>query len=260
MPRTSISSFNLFKARFGVKTLLAAAMVIGAVVTFVLTAQELIAAGRKQAVNVEVQNQPGVPLSITSLNVTSSDATKPVFTYEVINTNDQPISAYAIRHDVIIGTAQTSGVTFTSRWSVNSLLYPQTGSAEEFGSTTYGATVSKVILSVDFVEFADGSTWGADAFKMSEKLAGKRVGGEAALEMLRGKSEMHGLTAVADAIEEEISLASEQDKSELWREGFAEGVKIVRLRLQHAKSKGGLPALKSELLLPFDIAKGRKQR
>jgi len=95
---------------------------------------------------------------------------------------------------------------------------------------------------------------------MSEKLAGKRAGGETALEMLRGKSEMHGLTAVANAIEEEISLASEQDKSELWREGFAEGVKIVRLKLQRAKSKGGLPALKSELLLPFDISKGRKQR
>jgi len=95
---------------------------------------------------------------------------------------------------------------------------------------------------------------------MSEKLAGKRAGGQAALKMFRGKSKMHGLPAVANAIEEEISLASEQDKSQLWKDGFAEGVKIVRVRLQHARSKGGLPALKLELFQPFDISKGRKQQ
>lgn len=265
MPKTSIPTLKSFEARFRVTTLLAVTMVICSVFTFVLTARELVAAVRKQAVegeaqklNVEVQNQSGTPLSITSINVTSSDATQPVFTYEVINTKEQPISAYAIRHDVIIGTAQTSGVTFSSRWTGNSLLYPQTASAEEFGSTTYGAPVNKVILSVDFVEFADGHTWGSDTFKMSEKLAGKRVGGETALEMLRGKSKMLGLNAVAEAIEEEISLTAEKDKSELWQEGFAEGVKIVRLRLKHAKSKGGLPTLKEELHRPFDISKARK--
>ncbi|MDQ1592282.1 MAG: hypothetical protein QOG71_2909 [Pyrinomonadaceae bacterium] len=241
-------------------TFLAAATLLGAVCAFIFTSRELVAAVRtQQPVKVEVQPQADVPLAITSIYVTSSDLKQPDFTYEVVNTNNKPISAYAIRHEVTIGATQTSGVTFTSMWSHSSLLQPQSKIVEQSVGTTYGATVSGVMLSVDFVEFADGSTWGADTFKMSEKLAGRRTGGRTALKEFREKSNLHGPGAVSSMLEEEISLAPQVDKSPIWKEGFEEGIKIVRLRLQHAKRKGGLSALESELLKPFDISEEREQ-
>jgi len=253
----SISPFS--KSRPTIATILGAAMLLGALFTFTLATRELLAAAKTQLANVEVRTQAGVPITITSINVTSSNPKQPVFTYEVVNPSDKAVSAYAIRHDVTVGTTETSGVSFTSLWSISSLLDPQTRSPEEFGGTTYGAAVSKVILSVDFVEFADGSTWGDDTFKMSEKLAGRRAGGQATLKVFRDKSKTQGLIAVSDALEEDLSIAPQADKSPLWKEGFGEGVRIVRVRLQHAKRKGGIPALDLELLQPFDLSEGRQQ-
>lgn len=247
-----------YKSRTTVTTILGVTTLLGSLFAFTFASQELITAGRTQPAKVEVLTQAGVPIAITSINVTSSDTKRPVFTYEIVNSKDKPISVYAIRHDVTIGTTETSGVSLTSLWSVNSLLYPQTRSQEEFGGTTYGATVSKVVLSVDFVEFADGSTWGSDSFKMSEKLAGRRAGGRAMLQVFRDKSKAHGLIAVSDDLEADFSIAPQADKSPLWKDGFGEGVRIVRVRLQHAKRKGGIPALDSELLQPFDLSDGRQ--
>lgn len=244
--------------RTTLSTILGVATLLGSLFAFNLAAQELITAGRTQPAKVEVRTQADAPITITSINVTSSNPKQPVFTYEAANSKDKPISAYAIRHDVIIGTTETSGVSLTSLWTVNSLLYPQTRSLEEFGGTTYGATVNNVVLSVDFVEFADGSTWGSDSFKMSEKLAGRRAGGRAALQMFRNKSKAHGLATVSDDLEEDLSIDPQADKSPLWKDGFGEGVRIVRVRLQHAKRKGGIPALDLELLQPFDLSDGRQ--
>lgn len=252
-----LSRFSLAKRSL---TLLAAGALLTALLALGITSRELLSGIRIQAINVEVQTQSGVPLTIGSVVVTPSDPKQPVFSYEVINSGDKPISAYAIRHDVTVDSVQTSGVTFTSMWSYNSLLYPQARNPENSGSTAYGAAVNKVVLSVDFVEFADGSTWGADTFKMSEKLAGQRAGGRAALTELRDKSKKHGLKAVSDAIDEEIVLTPESDKSRIWKVGFEEGVRIVRVRLQHAKRKGGSSALESELLKPFDISEERQRQ
>jgi hypothetical protein len=232
---------------------------LASLLIFALTSRELSAAGKAQAASIEVLAQAGVPLAITSIVSSTSDPKQPTFTYEVVNSSDKPVSAYAIRYDVTVGASQTSGAAFTTLWSANSLLQPQARSAEDFQNTTYGAAVSKVILSVDFVEFADGNTWGADTFKMSEKLAGARAGGSAALEQLRGEAKARGLKSVADLIDKEIKLTPQTDKTETWKEGFEEGVRSVRARLQHAKRKGGLSTLESELFQPFDVSEGRRQ-
>lgn len=248
-----------FATRERLTTILAAASLLAALTTFTLTSRTFLAANKPQLVNVEVQSQVGSPLSIGQIRPFASDPKQPTFGYEVSNLSDKPISAYAIRHDVALGKTQTSGVMLISFWSISSLLYPQAKNVEDFGGTTYGVAVNKITLSVDYVEFADGSTWGPDTFKASQRLAGKRAGGRLSLKNLRDKFKARGVASVLEGIEQELNLAPPPDKSDIWKEGFKEGTNLVRLRIQHAKSKGGLSAVEAELLQPFDVSEGRQQ-
>ncbi len=238
--------------------ILSAAALAFALSAGVLSVWGFFAASRPRAVVVEVRSQEGCPLTVRPLGPAPSDPQQPVFNYEVINSGRRPVSAYAIRHDVTVGSSQTSGVTLTALRSSDALLYPSASSAEDFRGRRYGAEVSRVVLSVDLVEFADGGAWGDDTFKMSEKLAGTRAGGQAALRELRRTFAARGLSAVGEAVEGEIVIAPPTDQSELWKESFAEGGRIVRARLQSAKRKGGLPAVERELNRPFDALEGRR--
>jgi hypothetical protein len=230
-----------------------------AILSLVLVSRQLYAAIKTQEVNVIVQTQPESPLILTIISITPSSPRTPEFSYAVVNGSSKAVSAYAIRHTVKVGGSQTSGVTLTSMRSASSLLYQQARIEESFMGVTYAADVGEIVLSADFVEFEDGTTWGADTFKMSEKLAGRRAGGQAALRKLRELSRIQGLETVFNIIDGEIAVAAPFDKSQLWREGFDEGVRIVQVKLRHTKSKKGNLALEQELLEPFDVSERRQQ-
>jgi hypothetical protein len=147
----------------------------------------------------------------------------------------------------------------TSLRSGDSLLYSQARVEENFMGITYTAEVSEVLLSIDFVEFEDGTTWGADTFKMSEKLAGRRAGGKAALDKLRVLAKARGLKVVVGSLEENMEMAAPSSGSELWKEGFNEGVRIVQATLMYVQRQNGDAALERELLKPFDISERKQQ-
>lgn len=241
-------------------TIFSVLILAAAALSLVFSSRELSAAIKTQEVSVTAQAQAGAPLTLRITHVTPSDTKAPEFSYEVLNTSPQAVSAYAIRHDVTVGKSQTRGIMLTSMRSGDSLLYQQARVEENFTGVTYAAEVSKVILSVDFVEFEDGTMWGADTFKMSEKLAGRRAGGKAALDKLRQLSKTRGLKVVVDSLEENMEVAAPALESELWKEGFDEGVRIVQVTLKHAQRTKGVGALEQELSKPFDISERRQER
>lgn len=232
-----------------------------ATLSLVLASSQLYAAitTQDQVVNISVQPQAESPLILTIISITPSTLRTPEFNYEVLNISPKAVSAYAIRRDAVIGNSQNSGVTLTSMRAVSSLLYPQARLEESFMGVTYAADVGEIKLSVDFVEFEDGTTWGADTFKMSEKLAGRRAGGQATLKKLRELSKTQGMEATINILEGDIAVTVQPDKTKLWREGFDEGVRIVQAQLQHTKHERGLAALEQELSEPFDISEKRRQ-
>lgn len=229
-----------------------------AIISLVLASSELYAAIKTQEAKVTAREQADSPLIIIITGVAPSDPKAPEFSYEVLNISHKAISAYAIRHDALVGNSQSSGVMLVSMRSVNSLLHSQARLEETFRGITYAAGVNEVALSVDFVEFEDGTRWGTDAFKMSEKLAGRRAGGRAALKKLRDLAKTRGLKAVLDALEENIDGVAQSAESQLWKEGFDEGVRIVQAKLKHAQHKNGVAALEKELLESFDTSEGRQ--
>lgn len=122
------------------------------------------------------------------------------------------------------------------------------------GAHKYSEEVVKVVLSIDFVEFIDGTTWGEDKEKSVELLAGRRAGAKKAKERLSEKFEKEGVAGVAEAIEHdsgEEGLIPPPDKSVIWQEGYANGVKSIYARVRHAKSQGGLKKIKEAVDRPF---------
>lgn len=213
-----------------------------------------------QSPTVSAKPQLDAPLKISSVEVVSTDPLTPQFSYVVTNISAKPIRAYAIRNDVMTGEQiQNSGVVLVLQISINSILRPaQSKSEAQPANTTYFQPLESILLSVDFVEFDDGTTWGADTFKSSERLAGKRAGGRAALNKLRGILRTHGPAILMSAVSVgNIDVIPEAGRSKEWVEGFQSGVGMVRNRLRRAKEKGGLTDVESELGQPFDASEGR---
>lgn len=219
--------------------------------------------GAQQSIPISVAEQVDAPLRITIVSVDDSDPLKPRFNYAITNVSSKPIRAYAIQQVVSYGTeqAKVSGLELSHLPSLSLLLQPNQSRQENGGSNAnYPQPVNEIILSVDFVEFTDNMTWGADAYKSSERLAGQRAGGKAAIKRFREKLSAGGLDALISAITQDNVITPDfPNTSHEWQEGFQTGVGIVRNRLRDAKGKGGLAAVREELEKPFDATEGRQQ-
>lgn len=227
---------------------LSVVMLATAVVSLLLASKELYATVRTQSANVKAAQQAGAPIVVKVTSITPSDHKTPVFTYEVMNISLMSVKAYAIRHDTTIGSTLTSGASHFYALEQYAFLHPNFSHSKQFGSSTYGGDVEKVVLSVDYVEFEDGTTWGRDEFKTSERLAGQHTGHQSVVENLRETLETKGKRGLLSALVTEVDdLQPPQSKSQQWKEGFRVGLKIARARLRHAQESGGMTALEYEL-------------
>jgi hypothetical protein len=117
--------------------------------------------------------------------------------------------------------------------------------------------VNTVTLSVDFVEFVDGQTWGKDTYNSADRLAGQRAGGRAAYEHFRRLLAQKGFPALSEAVAAQgEELAPPQQHSPEWQDGFRMGVGLVRVRLNRAKQEGGLKKVELELQGSYDTSAG----
>ncbi len=232
---------------------------VGTVCLLLLTA----IAATQQTPKIIIHEQQGSPVIISAQYVDASTPTRPIFTYVLANVSGKPIRAYTIKHEVSYGDDQykSRGANSVQLPSMSQALLPSQSRQEEGGGEArYNQPVNEIVLSVDFVEFADGTTWGEDEYKFAEKLAGVRAGGKAALKKFREKLNKGGLDALSDVLtQDDITAPDILNGSQERKEGFETGVSVVRNRLRRAKDKGGLEAVTRELAKPFDASEGREQ-
>lgn len=215
---------------------------------------------------ITVKKQKNVPLLISTTSVASNNPLKPIYNYSITNISDKSIRAYTIKSEVLFGekNAQEIGSTLTHLPTMSNLLQSnQSRHVNGGGGSSYSEPVNEIILSVDFVEFADGSAWGEDYFKAAERLAGQRAGGKAAIRNFRQKLGTAEFRFTSNEIESEsLELASAvgKSKSSTWKEGYESGIGIVRNRLTRALNEGGIEEVKKELEKPFDASEGRTDK
>lgn len=211
---------------------------------------------------IVVADQPDSPLLITAPYVNSSDPLRPRYDYTVTNAGEKPIRAFTIQQSVSLGEGPPiMGTTLSHSAAVKSFLLPHDSRREEGGlGSLYPSPPTKVELSVDFVEFADGTRWGADASESGDRLDGIRAGGKAAVKKFREALAREGVEGLERALADADSIQPEgPPRGDMWGVGFRTGVNTVKSRLVTAKQKKGQDEVNRELAKPFDSTEGRQE-
>jgi hypothetical protein len=201
---------------------------------------------------ITVEVQDNAPLTISSVASTSPNYADPEileFGYYIINTSPKPIRAYAIKQGLSVdGTRGGVTVSLYNLQVANSVLRPNESSFIGDSASLTPGKKNIVILSVDFVEFSDGSKWGSDSIKSSVQAAGQRAGAKSVSERLlqilnKGKIE----DVIREIEEASTTVEVPPNESEEWRIGFRQGRVSVLNRLRRAKVKNGTRELDREL-------------
>lgn len=167
------------------------------------------------------------------------------------NQSGKRIRAYALVAD----GGGVSMIDFANLTTAARLLRPT--QIETFGFS-YGEdnTPRSVTLSIDFVEFEDGSVWGRDAHNSRDRLAGQREGAKAERQRLKAILKSGGTSAVFSAVREEVPDTLEVNASKKrtgeWIEGYRNGVASMRNRLRRNLQSSDPADVERELARPFD--------
>jgi hypothetical protein len=199
-------------------------------------------------VEVSIRPQSDSPLRVAFVGESPEELKTPHVLLAVENVSAKPISAYSIGCKVTVWGEEvvTPGVGASAIAPV-AVLNP----GDRRGAGVPNPERSPVQVWVDFVEFTDGTTWGPDATKYSEHLAGRRAGVRAEADRLRELLKAGGGQAFAGALE---STAAEPKHpaggSKQWEDGFSVGALLKRGQVRRAYLSGGLASAESELRQP----------
>lgn len=209
---------------------------------------------------VVVAEQRDTSLVMLPTFLDSTNSLKPRYGYSISNSADKAIVAYAIEEIVRLESgSQVSTTTLTHLPAKRVLLVPGASRQEEGGTgKIYDSRPTLITLSVDFIEFVDGSRWGIDQVKSGERLDGERAGARAALKKYREIKSAGGVKKLIEQLEASTGIvADDQNKSSNWLAGFRHGSAVVRSRLRKAKTKGAEAEVEKEVNKPYDSTEGR---
>jgi hypothetical protein len=205
---------------------------------------------------MEVDSQPDSSLQITAktkwVNV-SPPGIEVILQVKNIS-NDKAVRAYATRQAFTIDEPPP-GCFLLNAVKPGKVLQP---GQSEVRSTWRGYPLDSrkpILLFIDFIEFTDGSTWGADGCESAQYLAGARAGARALAERLEKVFVDGGAKAVVNSVkgvvgEIEVPVA----ESNTWQAGFRAGVESMIDRLRQAVSDGGLQEIEPALKRPYDAS------
>lgn len=210
---------------------------------------------RPKSPTASVAPQPGAPLRITHTFVESEPG---LIRLKVMaqNQSGKSIRAYAIVADA----GPASRVDFVNLTTSAAVLRPTQIETFDFPYRENDAP-QRVTLSVDFVEFDNGSTWGTDSHNSRDTLAGQREGAKAERARLRGLLKSGGPSAVFDAVREEVpdrpEIKRDAKPSEEWLRGYRNGMAGIRHRLRQNLQSSDPARVELELARPFDLSEGQ---
>lgn len=202
----------------------------------------------QQPIEAEVVRQKNCPLRIMIINVDNSNPSFQTINYSLQNISGKPVKAYAL-----LGDGKNNGKVITNFLSLE-LLQPNKYEFDNFPIEREPIKEKDtVFLSIDYVEFEDGSSWGSDSQRKSKEITGQREGVKAAIKQLKDSIKNQNVSSEKDITKflerdiQEISVdVPNTNQSDEWKKGFRRGYKTVIFVLQD-KGKQGTESLAKKL-------------
>jgi len=163
----------------------------------------------------------------------------------VQNIGTQPVKGY-----VIWGGSKNTGKVITNFFPVKSF-QAKSSNVDELNLERSNIQPSDILsLSIDYVEFEDGSFWGKDTQKQSEQIAGGRAGVEFAAEQLKSLADKRETAVLNALLEKELVNVDvplpNSVQGEEWKMGFKQGYKSVLYFLKE-QSEGDIEKISEKL-------------
>jgi hypothetical protein len=209
---------------------------------------------------VEVAAQEDGPLRITLINVDNSPSWYQAISYAVQNTSNKPVRGY-----VVSANGKHTGKIVTSFFPIT-LFQARDAHQDEMALERENIRPGEaLLLSVDYVEFEDGNSWGPNTQKQSDQIAGGRAGVESArlyFNELIAKRDMAVLTSLLEKnlVDVEVPFPDEVP-SEQWKIGFEQGFKSVVYFFKGKRSKDprALSKYLDEIMTPLSLERKQGQ-
>lgn len=216
----------------------------------------------------KIRPQPDASLRVASAETKWATFSDGISIFIVVeNVGDRPIRAFATRRDTSVAGRPAC---FLNNLMPGKVL--RRGQTD--GKTTWqGYSQSTPTIWVDFIEFTDGSTWGADDCHTLDRLNGERAGARGIRELLlklltkggpdevlkfirQHDEKIKAARARGDLlVEEGLSLLEPPPgHSIIFNEGFRFGVSTMVGRVQAANDVWGASEIESALRRPYDAS------
>jgi hypothetical protein len=210
-----------------------------------------------QLPNISVVPQPTSPLRISSARFEGANQEQHDIVFNITNIGGEPVSAYALRQDVSAGGKSRSSVLLFDLGLTDSVLSPRQSVTRADTFQPLADEPNTLSISIDYVEFSDGTKWGPDTFRSAEQVAGQREGARQAIKRLGEILNTSGPRAVLDTVNSEaVSASPPAGHSVRWVEGFHKGSEVTSARLKNAFKKGGLGEVERVLKQSLTLRKG----
>lgn len=185
---------------------------------------------------VAVKRQTDAPIAIKVSSVDAMAAGSPQIAFVITNLGEKAIRAYSIRWEASIGSSSSAGMVLTNINVPDSIFAPGQSRPESLSSLPSSTTsITRLVLTVDYVEFLDGASWGPDIQKSADILAGQRAGVRAEAAHLLRLLDSRGPSAVIESYTaDEPDTIAPPGNSEKWVEGFRSGRDTIRARLRRS--------------------------
>ena len=178
---------------------------------------------REQSPSIIITPQDGAPLQILSTWIASAKPQSFRLMAQVQNQSVKGIRAYLINSQ-IAGSKQQNGHSQLINLTQRSAFWQPTEIRTVELGDSLKEQVKSVRLTVDFIEFADGTAWGPDSANSRDLLAGQREGARLTRQHLRGLMQNKGQEAMALEIQtgdgSQVETAIKGKHSGQWIEGF----------------------------------------
>jgi hypothetical protein len=184
----------------------------------------------------EIVKQKNCPLTITIINVDNSASSFQKVDFVLRNVSNKSVRAY-----VLLGQANTTGKINTYSFATKFLRANEFHEGEVFLERVAIRESKQLFLSIDYAEFEDGSSWGADSQGFSKNISGERAGRLAAIRELKNVITSDNLAYLTGLLNQDITEMAidlpKSKQSEGWKKGYKTGYKTVFSMLQSSEEK-----------------------